>query len=100
MSGCSANNRSREAGKKRTVIGSESWRFDIRLNSFNADVQDLTAQTRLLPRLTRAAGENWRAGTDRVIRDYDMARNTQRFASEIRKRWDAIARANQNQQSG
>jgi len=51
-----------------------------------ADVEDLTAQIRVLldsPDLRSKIGQQARA---RVVRDYDMARNTQRFASEIKTR--------------
>jgi glycosyltransferase involved in cell wall biosynthesis len=59
-----------------------------------ADVEDLTAQIRRLldsPDLRAKLGQQARA---RVVRDYDMARNTQRFASEIKTRLDTKTRAN------
>lgn len=59
-----------------------------------ADVEDLTTQIRGLldsPDQRLKIGQQARA---RVVRDYDMARNTQRFASELKTRLDSIRRAN------
>jgi len=61
-----------------------------------ADVDDIIAQTRLLldsPDLRMKIGQQARA---RVVRDYDMARNAQRFAAELKQRLGTIPRANQN----
>ena len=60
------------------------------------DVDDIIAQTRLLldsPDLRMKIGQQARA---RVVRDYDMARNAQRFAAELKQRLGTIPRANQN----
>jgi glycosyltransferase involved in cell wall biosynthesis len=58
-----------------------------------ADVEDLTAQVRVLldsPDLRLKIGQQARA---RVLRDYDMAHNTQRFAVELTKRLGSTAGA-------
>lgn len=59
-----------------------------------ADVEDLTAQVRVLldsPDLRTKIGQQARA---RVARDYDIARNTERFASELKRRLSGATQAN------